>query len=171
MISYNFSWNGEKGNSCAYRFFTSRCCKFVSALQLYGTLAIKISQEQRKLHHLIANLVVFPNMALEKIRRTRYRYLSFVLYLSFWDFSGNQTKLFLAKPAEHCQYTNSRNFAKKLTQLQWLFKNSIQKQSLVKFWNIACPEVGVLENILLNMWAKSLKTIIEGIKGSKVTDL
>ena len=47
-------------------------------LQLYGTLAMKISQEQRKLHYLIANLVASPNMALEKIRRTRYRYLSFV---------------------------------------------------------------------------------------------
>ena len=47
-------------------------------LQLYGTLAMKISQEQRKLHYLIANLVASANMALEKVRRTRYRYLSFV---------------------------------------------------------------------------------------------
>ena len=50
----------------------------LALLQLYGTLAIKISQEQRKLHYLIANLVASPNMALEKIRRTRYRYLYFV---------------------------------------------------------------------------------------------
>ena len=47
-------------------------------LQLYETLAMKISQEQRKLHYLIANLVASANMALEKVRRTRYRYLSFV---------------------------------------------------------------------------------------------
>ena len=50
----------------------------LALLQLYGTLAMKISQEQRKLHYLIANLVASPNMVLEKIRRTRYRYLSFV---------------------------------------------------------------------------------------------
>ena len=50
----------------------------LALLQMYGTLAIKISQEQRKLYYLIANLVASPNMVLGKIRRTRYRYLSFV---------------------------------------------------------------------------------------------
>ena len=50
----------------------------LALLQLYGTLAIKIFQKQRKLHYLIANLVASPNMALERIRRTRYRHLSFV---------------------------------------------------------------------------------------------
>ena len=24
------TWNGEEGNSCAYSFFISRCCKFIS---------------------------------------------------------------------------------------------------------------------------------------------
>ena len=43
----------------------------LTLLQLYGTLAIKISQEQRMLHYLIANLVASPNMALEKTRITR----------------------------------------------------------------------------------------------------
>ena len=49
----------------------------LALLQLYGTLARKISQDQRKLHYLIENLVASPNMALEKIRRTRSRYLYF----------------------------------------------------------------------------------------------
>ena len=43
----------------------------LTLLQLYGTLAIKISQEQRMLHYLIGNLVASPNMALEKTRITR----------------------------------------------------------------------------------------------------
>ena len=50
----------------------------LALIQLYGTLAIKICQEQRKLYYLIENLVASPNMVLEKIRRTRYRYLYFV---------------------------------------------------------------------------------------------
>ena len=59
-------------------FLQATVASLLVLLQLYGTLAMKISQEQRKLHYLIANLVASPNMALEKIRRTRYRYLSFV---------------------------------------------------------------------------------------------
>ena len=50
----------------------------LALIKLYGTLAIKICQEQRKLYYLIENLVASPNMVLEKIRRTRYRYLYFV---------------------------------------------------------------------------------------------
>ena len=50
----------------------------LALIKLYGTLAIKIYQEQRKLYYLIENLVASPNMVLEKIRRTRYRYLYFV---------------------------------------------------------------------------------------------
>ena len=59
-------------------FLQAAAASLLALLQLYGTLAIKISQEQRKLHYLIANLVASPNMALEKNRRTRNRYLSFV---------------------------------------------------------------------------------------------
>ena len=49
----------------------------LALLQLYGKFVIKISQEERKKHYLIANLVSSQNMTLEKIRRTRYRYLYF----------------------------------------------------------------------------------------------
>ena len=56
----------------------------LALLQLYGTLAIKISQEQ-SLHYLIANLVVSPNMAMGKIRRTRYRFFYFVCLLLYLE--------------------------------------------------------------------------------------
>ena len=74
-------------------FLQATVASLLVLLQLYGTLAMKISQEQRKLHYLIANLVAYPNMALEKMSRTRHRYLSFV-----YIYIQNQSLGFFWKP-------------------------------------------------------------------------
>ena len=57
-------------------------------LQLYGTLIINIFQEQRKLNYLMAKLITSPNMAVEKIRRTTYRYLYLVCLLLYPEVKG-----------------------------------------------------------------------------------
>ena len=74
---YSAKWEKKK-IAVLIGFLQAAAASLLALLQLHGTLAIKISQEQMKLHYLIANLVASPNMALEKIRRARYRYLSFV---------------------------------------------------------------------------------------------